>query len=230
MLTLTSLLVFAACAYAQTPQLTIETTIGNITGIINGTTPSVRQFLSIPYAQPPVQELRFLPPQPLSTVDTLVNIDATQFPPSCPQFVTRAPSIYNQYATAWLPTQFDQSPVAGESLDTSSEDCLYLAIWTPSNASETSSLPVLFFMTGGAFTTGGVDIGVQVPSQWVERTQSHIVVTINYRVNVFGCVHHACPCPSTVLILSPQLSKLTCLVGTEPRNSRSACGSGMGTC
>lgn len=177
---------FLALVNTQAPELTVETSIGNVTGIINGTTPSVRQFLSIPYAQPPVKDLRFLPPQPLGTANSSVSIDATRFPPSCPQFVTRIPSVYNQYATAWLPSKYDQSQDAGASLDTSSEDCLYLAIWTPANATNISSLPVLFFMTGGAFLTGGINIPVQIPSHWVERTQSHIVVTINYRVNIFG--------------------------------------------
>ena len=41
-------------------------------------------------------------------------------------------------------------------------------------------------MTGGGFVIGGVDISWQLPSSWVERSQSHIVVTINYRLNIFG--------------------------------------------
>jgi len=44
----------------------------------------------------------------------------------------------------------------------------------------------MFFMTGGGFQTGGVYIPQQIPTDWVDRTQSHIVVTINYRLNIFG--------------------------------------------
>jgi carboxylesterase type B len=41
-------------------------------------------------------------------------------------------------------------------------------------------------MTGGGLQTGGVNIEWQFPTSWVERTQEHIVVTINYRLNIFG--------------------------------------------
>jgi carboxylesterase type B len=61
-------------------------------------------------------------------------------------------------------------------------------VWTPTTAPPPpdAGLPVLFFMTGGGFVIGGVDIPWQLPTSWVERTQSHIVVTINYRLNIFG--------------------------------------------
>ena len=42
------------------------------------------------------------------------------------------------------------------------------------------------FVTGGGGITGGIDIPSQLPSPWVSRSQEHIVVTINYRVNIFG--------------------------------------------
>ena len=175
----------AAITAAQSPKLTIETSTGTVTGLINGTTPSVRQFLSIPFAQPPVGSLRWLPPQQLNT-NSSAKVDATQFPPSCPQFLSAVPSVYNQDIQPWIPYRYDQPAAAGASLQTSSEDCLYLGIWTPTNVTSTSSLPVLFFITGGAFLTNGVNVPAQIPNHWVERTQSHIVVTINYRLNIFG--------------------------------------------
>lgn len=172
-------------ATAQTLQLTVETTTGTVTGLINGTTPNVRQYLKIPFAQPPVGPLRWLPPQEL-TSNSSDAIDATQYPPSCPQFLSAIPSVYNQVIQPWIPYRYDQPAPAGASLQTSSEDCLYLAIWTPTNATNTSSLPVLFFITGGAFETNGVQVPAQIPNHWVQRTQSHVVVTINYRLNIFG--------------------------------------------
>ncbi len=165
-------------AKALTPQLTVETKTGTITGIINGTTPNVRQFLSIPFGQPPVGDLRWEAPVAVNT-SCSTQIDATQYPKSCPQFRSSIKSIYNQVIVPWIPAAYDQSPTAGESLQSSQEDCLYLAVWTPVNATNTSSLPVLFFITGGAFQTNGIDVPVQIPSHWVERTQSHVVVTIN---------------------------------------------------
>lgn len=72
----------------------------------------------------------------------------------------------------------------------SSEDCLYLAIWTPTkvNASkpEDRKLPVALFLPGGDFVGGGVDVPYQQPTPWVDRTQKHIVVTANYRLNIGG--------------------------------------------
>ncbi|TIA21190.1 acetylcholinesterase [Aureobasidium pullulans] len=47
-------------------------------------------------------------------------------------------------------------------------------------------LPVEIWIYGGGFSTGGQDVPYQIPSQWVERAQDHIVVSINYRVNIFG--------------------------------------------
>ncbi|RMJ17653.1 hypothetical protein CDV36_002641 [Fusarium kuroshium] len=67
-----------------------------------------------------------------------------------------------------------------------SEDCLSLAVWTPSYANKSSKLPVALFITGGGGVTGGINVPSQLPEQWVSRSQEHIVVTINYRVNIFG--------------------------------------------
>ena len=80
----------------------------------------------------------------------------------------------------------------GENLDqgavawSSAEDCLTLAIWTPAYANHTSRLPVALFVSGGGGVTGAIDIPSQLPSPWVSRSQEHIVVTINYRANIFG--------------------------------------------
>lgn len=81
---------------------------------------------------------------------------------------------------------YGESLLAGQVAQNSAEDCLSLAIWTPSNATIHSKLPVMLFMTGGGDVTGGVNIPTQLPSEWVHRSQSHTVVTINYRVNIFS--------------------------------------------
>lgn len=181
----TILAALAPLAAAQAPQLTIETRTGTVTGLINGTTPNVRQFLSVPFAKPPVGNLRWMPPEPLG-MNSSHPVDATQYPKSCPQYLAATKSVYNQDITPWIPWRYDQPAAPGASLQTSAEDCLYLAIWTPTNATNTSSLPVLFFITGGGFNTNGVYVPAQIPNHWVQRTQSHIVVTINYRLNIFG--------------------------------------------
>jgi carboxylesterase type B len=110
----------------------------------------------------PSQLVRWLPPQKLEYNASHV-FDATQYPPSCAQYVSKVPTIWNSVTTEYIIS----GPI--------SEDCLALSIWTPMEAKE---LPVLMFITGGGFQTGGVEINYQLPYNWVERTQAHIVVTI----------------------------------------------------
>lgn len=164
--------------------LTVDTSTGSYTGLIDKKYPNTRQFRAIPFAEPPVASRRFLPPQKLSPSSD--HHYSTRFPPSCPQFVTAVQSIYSGPLTAgnliYNGNQNDSSGLVGEA---TSEDCLYLAIWTPTIV-PAAGLPVLFFMTGGGNIIGGVDIPWQFPTSWIERSQSHIVVTINYRLNILG--------------------------------------------
>ncbi|KAJ6588791.1 acetylcholinesterase [Mycena capillaripes] len=168
--------------------LTVQTSTGTYTGLIDPKFPRTRQFRAIPFAEPPVLSRRWLPPQKLSSPPTEHHY-ATRFPPSCAQFVTAVTSIYNQNLTKGnLIYNGNQNDSSGLVSEASSEDCLYLAMWTPTTAAPppAAGLPVLFFMTGGGFILGGVDIPWQFPPSWVERSQSHIVVTINYRLTILG--------------------------------------------
>jgi acetylcholinesterase len=175
-------------ADGQTDDLTIETTSGTYTGLIDPKYPNTRQFRAIPFAEPPVLQRRFSPPEKSSRPASEHHY-ATRFPASCPQFVTSIISIYDLPLTKgnliYNGNQNDTSGLVGEA---TSEDCLYNAIWTPVNAPKppAAGLPVLVFMTGGGLILGGVDIPWQFPDSWVERTQSHIVVTMNYRLNILG--------------------------------------------
>lgn len=59
-----------------------------------------------------------------------------------------------------------------------SEDCLTISIWTPTKALDADEgLPVLIWFYGGGFATGGIDVPYQIPVDWIERSQSHIVVS-----------------------------------------------------
>ncbi|KAH7397408.1 acetylcholinesterase [Pyrenochaeta sp. MPI-SDFR-AT-0127] len=166
--------------------LTVETSTGTYTGLIDPKFPKTRQFRAIPFAEPPVASRRWLPPQKLSSSPDEHHY-ATRFPPSCPQFVTAVTSLFNTDLTKgnliYNGYQNDTSGLVGEA---TSEDCLYVAVWTPTAPPPAGGFPVLFFMTGGGWQIGGIDIPWQMPTSWVERSQSHIVVTINYRVNIFG--------------------------------------------
>ncbi|KAJ5278774.1 hypothetical protein N7478_004146 [Penicillium angulare] len=164
--------------------LTVETRTGTFIGSLNDTYPEVRQFLRIPFAQPPVGDLRWLPPQRLR--DSSKRIDSTRYGPACPQYVATSDGMWSEYEPTSLLLNIGEADNQGSTAWSSSEDCLSLAIWTPADAEDWSKLPVALFVTGGGGVTGGITVPSQLPSHWVARSQEHIVVTINYRLNIFG--------------------------------------------
>jgi carboxylesterase type B len=138
-----------------------------IHGTVNATTPSVQQFLSIPFAQPPIGSLRWAPPQKLDSIPDV--IDATVLGPSCPQGLSNGSSLYTKDV---LQFNIDGSV---------SEDCLALSVWTPRTVPRNQLLPVLVFIYGGGFSTGGMNVPYQIPAQWVQRSQKHIVASFKFR-------------------------------------------------
>lgn len=95
-------------------------------------------------------------------------------------------SFWNEYEPTNQVSSPGENLIQGAVSWASAEDCLTLAVWTPAYANETSNLPVALFVTGGGMVTGGINIPSQLPANWVARSQEHIVVTINYRLNIFG--------------------------------------------
>ncbi|POS70857.1 hypothetical protein DHEL01_v210750 [Diaporthe helianthi] len=150
--------------------LTVQTTIGEVTGFINETAPAVRQFLGLPFAEPPVGSLRFLPPVPAKESG---RINATTYAPACKQQLSSSTTLYTEVLTQFLINGLD------------SEDCLYVNVYAPLNPVD-ESLPVFIYIPGGGFTSGGSDSLYKIPDKWIQRTQSHIVVILQYRVNAFG--------------------------------------------
>ncbi|KAJ6018316.1 hypothetical protein N7451_001695 [Penicillium sp. IBT 35674x] len=164
--------------------LTVQTRTGTFVGMLNDTYPNVRQFLRVPFAQPPVGDLRWLPPHRLP--DSSKRIDSTRYGPACPQYVASSDGMWSEYEPTSLLLNVGEADNQGSTAWSSAEDCLSLAIWTPSNSNNSSKLPVALFVTGGGGVTGGIEVPSQLPSHWVSRSQEHIVVTINYRLNIFG--------------------------------------------
>ncbi|KAJ5925762.1 hypothetical protein N7454_007272 [Penicillium verhagenii] len=164
--------------------LTVETRTGTFIGMLNDTYSNVRQFLRVPFAQPPIGDLRWLPPHRLP--ESSRRIDSTRYGPACPQYVSSNDGMWSEYEPTSLLLSVGEADNQGSTAWSSSEDCLSLAIWTPSDAEKTSKLPVALFVTGGGGVTGGIEVPSQLPSHWVSRSQEHIVVTINYRLNIFG--------------------------------------------
>jgi carboxylesterase type B len=142
--------------------LEIVTTSGQVTGFINDTAPTVRQFLGIPFSEPPLGPRRFL--APLRKRDN-GPINATAYAPACKQQKSTSPSVYTEFMPEFLLNGGD------------SEDCLYLNVYAPLNP-KNEKLPVLLYIPGGGFTGGGSDSSYKIPDKWIQETQSHIVVTL----------------------------------------------------
>jgi para-nitrobenzyl esterase len=135
------------------------------TGLISGTTTSsedVRVFKGIPFAAPPVGDLRWRAPQPAAHWEGVRKAD--QFGPVCMQ--NRNPNA--------------TGPAA-------SEDCLYANVWTGAKAS-TERRPVIVWTYGGGFT-GGSGSEPRYDGEALAR-KGAVVVTYNYRLGAFGFFAH----------------------------------------
>ncbi|REE94757.1 carboxylesterase/lipase family protein [Thermomonospora umbrina] len=128
------------------------------TGDLRGeATQGHRQFLNIPYAAPPIGELRWRAPRPAAVWNG--ERDATGRAPSCPQ-----PGLLG-------------APPSGV------EDCLYLNVYTPPDAAAGADLPVMVWVHGGGFTLGN---GADYDSRALAPMADAVVVTINYRLGALG--------------------------------------------
>nr|XP_002741757.1 PREDICTED: cholinesterase-like [Saccoglossus kowalevskii] len=127
----------------------------------------VDTFLGIPYAQPPVGELRYKPPKPwITRWDG--PLDATEFGNNCwqPKLSLDHPGLMWQFAT--------------ESLN---EDCLFLNIWSPYPRRSDAAIMVWFH--GGSFNWGSSGVK-EYNGQVLAVTQNVIVITVNYRLGPLG--------------------------------------------
>ncbi|XP_053384701.1 bile salt-activated lipase-like [Mercenaria mercenaria] len=144
--------------------VTVETKIGAIRGYARTIDPfgkplRVRQFLGIPYAEPPVGALRFQKPVMKRRIDGVY--DATNYRPVCLQF----PMVL-------LGKRFKQS-----------NDCLALNIYTPGNLRSDEKVPVMIIIHGGGFVNGASNL---YSGHITSSYGNVVVVTINYRLGLFG--------------------------------------------
>ncbi|WP_206364980.1 carboxylesterase/lipase family protein [Sphingomonas panacis] len=159
-------LLAAALATAASAAPRVELDSGAIEGKADH---DLNVFLGIPYAKPPVGELRWRAPEPLPHW-TAVR-PTTSFSASC-------------YQTEGKPF----GPFTREFVEVGrrSEDCLYLNVWAP--AKPAKALPVLVFIHGGGFGSGSTAVPVYTGAGLARR--GVIVVTINYRLGAFGFLAH----------------------------------------
>jgi len=147
------------------PQVT--TAFGVLEGIYFGPGPSDAAFLGIPFAAPPVGNRRWLPPQPPNNWSGIRS--AKQFSPSCPQL-----------PSSWWPE------VAGRERLETSEDCLYLNVWT-TNLATARKQPVMVWIHGGGNVEGSSQIPPLAPAL---ARKGVVVVSVEYRLGVFGFLAH----------------------------------------
>ncbi|XP_054721159.1 acetylcholinesterase-1-like [Uloborus diversus] len=152
-------------AYLRSAVSIVQTRSGPVEGILDtyqGTL--VEVFLGIPYAAPPVGNLRFkrtVPVQPWTE-----PLKSDRYSPACVQ--------YFPYKYPWVDKMLGQS-----------EDCLHLNIWAPRSAYSTSKKAVMFWIYGGGFSSGSNRI--ETYDGGVLAAEGDVIVaSVNYRLGVFG--------------------------------------------
>ena len=162
-LSMSAFAVTCACLSLAAASDTVRIESGSISGTAaNG----VRIFKGIPYAAPPIGDLRWRPPQPAAGWSDMRAADA--FGPDCPQ-------------TPYPPGSIYAAPPRPQS-----EDCLYLNVWTAAAAGD--KRPVMVWIHGGALTRGSGATPVYDGSPLTKK--GVVVVTINYRLGPLGYLAH----------------------------------------
>ncbi|XP_052068048.1 cocaine esterase-like [Mytilus californianus] len=160
-----AVLMTLVCVNFATGDLTV---VNSVSGPIKGlktqnkqTGKDVYEFRGIPFGKPPIGPLRFKKPEPADKwTDTL---DATEFGAACPQ------------STPDMMLDFKPPKM--------SEDCLFLNVYVPTHVDKNRILPVMVWIYGGGLVVG---FSNQYDGGWIATQGDVIVVTINYRLDIFG--------------------------------------------
>ncbi|KAK1989209.1 carboxylesterase [Colletotrichum cereale] len=161
----------------------VQTTSGLIQGHAAGGAVQVSEYLGIPYAQPPISTLRFQPPAKFVGYST---INASAFGHQCMQPTINASNIVvpNGFANLGVPNSAVSVLSVLADAGSQSEDCLTLNVWTKPQEGETKKA-VLVWIHGGAFTTGSSRVPANNGQFMADQTDV-ILVSMNYRLNIFG--------------------------------------------
>lgn len=167
-------MLLTACAKTSTtstaPILDIEG--GKVEGVA-GEIPGVMVYKGIPYAAPPVGDLRWKQPQPVIPWEGVRKCDT--FGAASLQGDQTVGSFY------WKEFYQGGDPVR-------SEDCLYLNVWTPAAGQQDAKLPVIFWIHGGGYMGG---YGHEIEFDGNAYAQKGVIlVTINYRLGMCGFLAH----------------------------------------
>ncbi len=148
-------------AAQQTPPV-VRVDSGQLQGVVDD---GVVSYKGIPFAAPPVGNLRWRPPQPTARWTGVRQ--ATEFGADCMQ------------------ERFGPPPAPGAPpARAPSEDCLFLNVWSPASATPGAKLPVMFWIYGGGFVGGSSAFPITSGTQFAK--QGVVLVAANYRVGRFG--------------------------------------------
>ncbi|KAF3479459.1 carboxylesterase [Arthroderma uncinatum] len=148
----------------------VNTTSGPVTGHPSTSRPAVVEYLGIPYAKAPIGELRFAAPVKFASDKPF---DAAKFTPSKPIEYPNATDVLRPIIANF----------AGQNVKPQSEDCLKLNVWTKNTSSKKK--PVLLWIHGGRFAVGSTN-SLFYQGQYIADQEDVIVVSMNYRLTVFG--------------------------------------------
>lgn len=161
-----TLLLVACATPGAAPEATsvpiATTTGGELRGVREG---ELTVFRDIPYAAPPVGDLRWAAPQPAESWKGVR--DASAFGPGCIQPPVPATSLYNDPPSA------------------TSEDCLTLNVWAPEDADDA---PVILWIHGGSLRIGASSLPMYDGSEYARR--GVVFVSLNYRLGLLGWMAH----------------------------------------
>ena len=159
---LLSVLALCITSSLSAQSVSLDTPQGDLIGELSASSDAVRVFRGIPFAAPPVGDARWKPP-----ADAAVwtgELLARDFGPNCVQ------QPYPENSFFYRPARL------------TSEDCLYLNVWTPAESDE--QLPVMVWIHGGALTRGSAATATYDGTHLAQK--GVVLVTINYRLGVFG--------------------------------------------
>ncbi|MET0336672.1 MAG: carboxylesterase family protein [Caulobacter sp.] len=134
---------------------------GPVRGVVSD---GVEAYLGVPFAAPPLGALRWRPPAPSPSWRKVR--DVTRFAPACPQRGVSMP---------------------GEPPPRTSEDCLYLNVWTPQRSGR-KPLPVIVWIHGGGYVNGATSLPLYDGGRLARR--GAVVVSVAYRLGPLGWLAH----------------------------------------
>jgi len=160
------------------PSMERPTTFGTVVGADDSAASGTFAWKGIPFAAPPVGDLRWKPP---------VDPVAWTAPRAAQQFGNACVSSGRLYGPG-LNNRYDDTIGATLGKTVGSEDCLYLNVWRPAN--DTGKLPVIVWVHGGSNITGYTADPVYDGAN-LARTANAVVVSVNYRLGMFGFLNAA---------------------------------------